>query len=351
MGFVTNLFPEFPGIHLRTVKTWVDGFVVARHPPESLRSGEEESFRHEFNKQFAPVKLHKFRDALVTAEGFVLKNGSVLPVNQVTPVHRKQFGWRYYLAQRIRKKQVRLDPFNRYALCYNYWSNVYFHWICDTLPRMHHLQTFDPSIVFLVPEEKYAGYARQSMEALGISRIEVIPKGCTALVPELFVLDHLAPTGNFHPPTMLTIRERLIKSPGVPGHRGIYASRAKARYKHVVNEQAVNGMLSDVGVETVYFEEMPFTEQVQVMQNTKLLIGMHGANLTNMLFMPSGGIVLEFREIGDKKNNCFYALADALGLHYYCLFCHRASGTYSHANRFDLEVEVNVLRDILQKLV
>jgi capsular polysaccharide biosynthesis protein len=57
------------------------------------------------------------------------------------------------------------------------------------------------------------------------------------------------------------------------------------------------------------------------MQQCKLLIGVHGAGLTNMMFMQKGNKVLELRKRDDKYNNCYFGLASACELDYYYLSC------------------------------
>jgi len=51
------------------------------------------------------------------------------------------------------------------------------------------------------------------------------------------------------------------------------------------------------------------------------LIGIHGAGLTNILFMPKGASVLELRRKDDSHNNCYFSLASALELNYFYQLC------------------------------
>lgn len=61
-------------------------------------------------------------------------------------------------------------------------------------------------------------------------------------------------------------------------------------------------------------EEHSYREQVQLMSETRALAGMQGAGFANMLFMPTGGHVLEFSMVPSAN---FYALASALEHHYW----------------------------------
>lgn len=52
----------------------------------------------------------------------------------------------------------------------------------------------------------------------------------------------------------------------------------------------------------VYFEEMTFLEQIAVMQKTDILIAVHGAGNTNIIFLPENSIVIEIYPFAYKAN-------------------------------------------------
>jgi hypothetical protein len=55
--------------------------------------------------------------------------------------------------------------------------------------------------------------------------------------------------------------------------------------------------------------KLTFRQQVETMRNCRTLVSMHGAGLTNMLFMQQPAKVLEFR----TKHDCFIKLTAILG--------------------------------------
>ena len=98
---------------------------------------------------------------------------------------------------------------------------------------------------------------------------------------------------------------------------------------------------------------MPFADQVRTMREAAVLVGVHGANLTNMLFMAPQAIVIELmNENTLVLNDCYYCLSSALDLAYYNLPCQRVMkvGEYD-SNDLDLVVNPETLRHLLDSLI
>ena len=60
-----------------------------------------------------------------------------------------------------------------------------------------------------------------------------------------------------------------------------------------------------------------FKDQIKIYTSSKVIGGLHGGGLTNMLFMKSGSFVFEVRRNKDSKNNCYFSLANSLDHKYY----------------------------------
>ena len=60
---------------------------------------------------------------------------------------------------------------------------------------------------------------------------------------------------------------------------------------------------------------MTFVEQVRTMYEAAIFIGIHGANLTNILFMTPGSHVIELMS-PTYVNPSYLSMADSVGVHY-----------------------------------
>jgi capsular polysaccharide biosynthesis protein len=83
------------------------------------------------------------------------------------------------------------------------------------------------------------------------------------------------------------------------------------------------------------------------MSETSLLVCLHGAALTNMLFLPKSAKVLELRNVGDSITQCYFNLASALDLPYfYTLNSRDSKDTIMTDFTIDLEALSHALSEI-----
>ena len=103
---------------------------------------------------------------------------------------------------------------------------------------------------------------------------------------------------------------------------------------------------------------LPFQQQVELFASAQLLIGVHGAGLTNMLFMPPGGCLLEL--LSSLRHCELLGIAHALGITYRHLVCHdselgavdaRHRTHAPHHNRRMVEIPLSLLVAELHQLL
>ncbi|KAJ0181813.1 hypothetical protein K1T71_002535 [Dendrolimus kikuchii] len=89
-------------------------------------------------------------------------------------------------------------------------------------------------------------------------------------------------------------------------------------YRGILNENDILSALSNLEgysvKRVVYDRKIPFTKQLEITYNTDVFIGMHGAGLTHLLFLPDWAAVFEVYNCEDP--NCYFDLARLRGLKY-----------------------------------
>ncbi len=93
----------------------------------------------------------------------------------------------------------------------------------------------------------------------------------------------------------------------------------RTRHRRVLNEESLVSALEATGryqvTLAVFTHSSPdFDQQMATVHHTDVLVGVHGAGLTHMLFLPSWGVVFELYDCGDP--GCYRDLARLRGVHY-----------------------------------
>jgi len=92
----------------------------------------------------------------------------------------------------------------------------------------------------------------------------------------------------------------------------------RTRFRRILNEDELVASMEASGRFTVtlakFDHRTPFTQQLEVIRSTDILIGMHGAGLTHLLFLPAWAAVFELYHCDDPE--CYNDLARLQGLKY-----------------------------------
>ena len=174
-------------------------------------------------------------------------------------------------------------------------SPNYYHWLIDNLPRLLHVKPHIGRERLLVPDNLLP-FQRRTLELLGYGEDRLIFVGnheCVrasrVLVPSLLAMSTFP-----HPEVVKMLRRWFLfkRHPDKPSRR-IFVSRADAQSRRLVNEDALWPILCSHGFERVVLGQMSFDEQVRLFAEVDVLLAVHGAGMTNMVFMPPKSRVIE----------------------------------------------------------
>ena len=225
------------------------------------------------------------------------------------------------------------------------WHRNYYHWLLYHLPKILVLQAQGAERSLLVPG---AGRLRPVIEAsiraldVDAAALRPLPAGPARADP-LWTVE----ADRFDPRLLRELRERIVGAAARPANGRVHIGRQQARKRRLENDAALGRALGERGFATVDAETLPFAEQVALASGTGVLVGVHGAGLTNMLFMPEGAHVVELAN-PRYPSPAFYALATALGLRYWLVW-----GEPSNArgpNALDVRVEPRALERVLEAI-
>lgn len=226
--------------------------------------------------------------------GFYL-DGSVktskVPVSRLSPRYwRKRWGgdvtsrWWMPAAQRVAGRVAVLNA--RY--CHNF-----FHWMIEILPRLAVLDRAGLAADYYLVD-CLRPYQGQALAALGIRPEQMIQPHCLlTLVADEVVLP------SFPSPSCLrTHADRLLSALSADGPvaqtRRIYITRRATGTRMLHDEMAVERLLKSRGFETHAMECYPLAKQARLIREAEIVVGTHGAGLSNLIFARPGTQVIEF---------------------------------------------------------
>ena len=161
-------------------------------------------------------------------------------------------------------------------------------------------------------------------------------------------------TGSLSPHALRFLRERFLgPTPAQTGRRRIYLSRRLAGRRDILNEDEIRPILESHGIESIAAETMPLREQIALFADAELVVGAHGAGLSNLVFAPPSCRVLEI-----FTPTClrwmYYFLCAQLGQRYHYLIEERAvaAGAHHRDSGFDnLRLDPDRLRRALDRVL
>lgn len=336
-------------------KTVLNAESVIRAMP-ALEAPEDISlFRHEAEKEIPPTFLHQEKKIRVWPGGSLTGNLISWPmdISWAAPGSR----WRQPkgLIKNLLQRPETWNSIVKGLWITDEFSNGYFHWLGDVLPKLEALEASQPdllkSLPLVLPEMARFPYVLPSLEAFSIKDVVWSDRKQGVQMDEILCIGALAPTGNYRPEWMKKLRSRYREAFGSTAEstRRIWVSRSKAPKRRIANESELLPVLHSHEFEIVHLEDLDFKAQVRLLSQAEVLMGLHGAGLTNMLFMAPETKVVELRFEGDRENNCYFSLARALDLDYRYMKV-RPAGEDGDSHSADVVVNLKALEKTLDAL-
>ena len=198
-------------------------------------------------------------------------------------------------------------------------NDNYFHWLFDVLPKIGicenviDLKSID---FFLLPNSKKK-FQIESMETLNVPIKKIISSDSYRHIEadELIVTDHTYRIKNKAEEEIQNIpiwiskwlkNNFLINNNLNEKFSKIYIDRSdsKANTKNlrsIVNEEEVKNFLIENGFKLISLSNHSFIEQAEIINNAKIIVGLHGAGFANLCFCKPKTIILELKSETTEK--------------------------------------------------
>ena len=253
--------------------------------------------------------------------------------------------------------------------CYHRMEFSYFHWFFDTLPRVWALKDQSP---YGGEAKWYVGPLSAEFQVSSLALFGVSPEDCIRPKTSVVKFEQMVCPGFLFTEPLRTrpsfdrgvhhkgwsidyisaIRDRAWHRYGCNESAGdllLYVSRGDAAHRHLVNEGAVRCVLEPMGFTVVDPGLLPFEQQVQLFARARVIVGPHGAGLTNILWSSPGADLIELLPEG-LADPGYHFLSSLCGHRHHAVLCE----TFTHAHGVayadigvDIELLTNVLREVL----
>lgn len=325
-----------------------------------IRSDLKQNFYK--NLSFESKYIYYLKNSFVAYNGVVFKNFRLFipslhhPTWNVEVINALRTNILSFSAQQWSSRVVKIDndEHNPVAVIHDYWSaGNYYHWICDALPKILLLKKQNISCTILLRSEAPA-YIKQTIGWFGYSDILEIEKERIYRIKHIVVPEITASIGAQNENLIKEVRAVLLEGHTtisdkvnnlIVNRSRIYSTRASAKIRKVANESEVIELLNKYDFSIINFDDYSFVEQIEIMSKSDFLIGMHGANLTNMIFMRNESVIIEF--MNDKIfNSSYYQLSSSINMKYNYLSCLPANKS-TDENNDDLYIDLAALEELI----
>lgn len=190
----------------------------------------------------------------------------------------------------------------------------YYHWLIEELPLAIRAKQAVPEVRAIAYGPGLTERHRIAAQVLGLP-IEAAPL-VVALRDQ--VLPGRADDSWFAHPTdarmLYELGERIAEQVDSAAAERIYVSRRNSA-RSLPQEAELERLLADQGFSIIMLETMPWSQQIATFRHAKVIAGLHGAGLSNLVFTPAGARLIELTN-GYHYNRCFEFLAHVAGHHY-----------------------------------
>jgi hypothetical protein len=204
--------------------------------------------------------------------------------------------------------------------------NYYYHWLFDAIPKLALLKEtglFAKMDYFLVPNYAHS-YQRQYLDHFGIPSSKIINGELIKHIKAdgLYVASTIR-LDDHHPMWALDFlyKSFINEEHAKERNKRIYIARGDAAVnRKVINEPDLITQLKKYDFEIHYLSGMSVTEQAQLFNAAKIVVGAHGAGLSNLVFCQPDTKVLEFFP-DQYVRHLFYDVCNKRGIKYHYLLC------------------------------
>ena len=234
-------------------------------------------------------------------------------------------------------------------------KHFYYHWVFELLPKLFLLQRsgyMDKVDYFLIPYYEFR-YQREYLDYFRIPKEKLINEEYHRHIQaeNLMICSYIR-NEMHHPKWACDFLYSSFRLPDRPRKRDnmIYIGRGDAaRNRKVINEPELVAVLEGYGFQTCFLTQLSVSEQADLFNSARIVVGAHGAGLSNLVYCETGTKVLEIFPDNYVRHG-FHDICNKRGLEYHYMLC-KSDGEQQHhstAQRLDLLVDIDEVKSKIE---
>lgn len=329
--------------------------------PDSYPSKWKEFYENKKVLTLPDQTIFEIKNCFLSHEGIPLKRFQIPKHSLVNLrgnediVFNKEFrklAMEQYLVSHFGKSLKLIKESKTLAFCYGKWFN-YFFWVTEFIPKILRLRMVDKNTPIIYPESwSNISYVNESLNLINEDNFYLLEKGAHLQLKQLKIPSSRPYSNVFYPENIQLLRETFIGDYSSEGKRKIYATRKTADRRSLLNEHELIPLLEKYNYEIIDFSDLTFIQQIEMMRDADSFISMHGAGLTNMIWMkPDSNIIeLNYAVPNVDPRISYWRLAKVCNYNYHILFGtpkkNRGTSEYDHDILVNLEEVENTLKSL-----
>ena len=210
----------------------------------------------------------------------------------------------------------------------------YFHWLYDVLPKLSLYEELNNSKFpdFLLVPNNDLHFQKETLNILGFREDQILSSKIYRhlVFNKMYITDHPYNVTNDtridHEkiPSWISdwLKEKFLIEKNLIKNKfdKIYIDRSNSESKKnatrgILNENELKSFLKNNGFKFIRLHEISFSNQINIFNNAKIIIGLHGAGFANISFCKPGTRIIELKTAGGRKVIENIAINNKLNFH------------------------------------
>jgi len=270
------------------------------------------------------VRFSLLEDVYVVAEGLVVDAAGQVLKGSVTQHSPGEIAHAHAAVKAAMRDRSTPWQTGTYVLCTKRGAKNFGHWLIEMLPKAYlaqqHLGSMTPRYIVPAADGGMRQVVGDSLAMLAIDPAAVLPVGPEPIwIERLILVEGLTHHGVYMSPLVMECIDSLVARVEGTGGERLFVTRTGAS-RRFVNEAEILRYAEVSGFALVEPGRLSLAAQIAAFKNAKEIVGVSGAEMTNIAFAPRGARVMNIAPAG-MPDTFFWFIAGLRGHTYAELRC------------------------------